>query len=130
MVYCDGSFVWKPELPHRSKGGAGTMIMHKEHVLQYERLGLGSTTHSRDAELWALLTAINLLIRNPPATYVQEVVLISDAALALKQLRHTRPEPGHEITKRWHTQARVFLSANPHVNLHICWGPAKSTLCL
>ena len=127
MVYCDGSFVWRPEDPDTSKGGAGVVLIHQEHVLEYARLGLGSHTHSRDAELWALLRALQLLNKNPPSDYVKEVIIVSDAALALKQLRHTKPEPGHYIVLKWHEAAQALLEANPHITLRVMWGPSKDS---
>lgn len=104
--------------------------MQEEHILQYERLGLGSRTHSRDAELWALLTAMNLLHRNPPPSRIREVVLVSDAALALGQLRSPWPTPGHSIMEQWHLAARALLSSNPQLHLTVCWGPSKSSLSM
>lgn len=104
--------------------------MQEEHILQYKRLGLGSRTHSRDAELWALLTAMNLLHRNPPPSRIRDVVIVSDAALALGQLRSPWPTPGHYITEQWHLAARALLSAHPQLHLLVCWGPSKSSLSL
>lgn len=128
MVYCDGSYVWRPDKPLTSKGGAAVIMLHQEHILAFECLSLGSRTHSCDSELWALLTALNMLNKTPPTDYVEEVVLVSDAALALNQLHSTKPEPGHDITLKWHDAATAFLNANPHITLRVCWGPSKSTL--
>ena len=51
MMYCDGSYVWRPNAVQESKGGAGAIIVHQTYVIEYARLGLGSLTNSRDAEL-------------------------------------------------------------------------------
>lgn len=130
MVYCDGSFVWRPQEPDTSRGGAASIVIHQEHILAFERLGLGSRTHSRDTELWALNTALKMLNKQPPADYVAEVVIVSDAALALKQLHSTKPEPGHSLILSWHEAVSTLLNANPHITLRVMWGPSKSSLSL
>lgn len=117
MMYCDGSYVWRPNAVQESKGGAGAIIMHQTHVIEYARLGLGSLTHSRDAELWALLRGIQLLNTLHPPPDIREVVIVLDAALALKQLHRIRPEPGHNITVQWHSAALQFTQRHPHITL-------------
>ena len=126
-MYCDGSYVWRPNTVQESKGGAGAIIVHQTHVIEYARLGLGSLTHSRDAELWALLRGIQLLNTLHPPPNIREVVIVSDAALALKQLHRIRPEPGHNLTVQWHSAALQFTQRYPHITLRVCWGPSKSS---
>ena len=104
--------------------------MHRSDVILYDRLGLGSFTHSRDAELQALLLGIQLLNRTPPPLQIKEVVLVSDSALALRQLQRAVPQSGHAATIKWHSRAQDFLSGNPHVTLRVMWGPSKETLPL
>ena len=126
-VYCDGSYVWKPDEVDTSKGGAGALIMHQEHLVEFTRLGLGSHTHSRDAELWALLAGAQMLNRITLPDEIKEIFIISDAALALRQLHKARPEPGHHITVQWHLAMNTFMNNHPDVRLAVYWGPSKSS---
>lgn len=130
MVYCDGSFVWRPDHPDHSKAGAGALLMLSEHVVDFQRLGLGSYSHSRDAELHALCCGLTLLERNPPPPQVHTVCVVSDAALALRQLRFTRPEFGYTLALQWYSRACSFLALNPQIHLTVIWGPSKSTVSL
>ena len=122
----DGSFVWHYNEPDHSSG-AGAYIAQLGQVVAYECLGLGSYTEPRDAELYALTLGLQLLCKTPPPDTVKEVYLISDSEWGLRQLRRTKPEPGHNITMSWWVHARQFLSANPHVHLHVWWAKARST---
>ena len=128
MVYVDGSFVWRYNEPDHSSSGAGAYIAQLGQVVAYERLGLGSYTEPRDAELYALTLGLQLLCKTPPPDPVKEVYLISDSEWGLRQLRRTKPEPGHHIKAvSWWAHARQFLAANPHVHLHVWWAKARST---
>ena len=59
--------------------------------------------------------------------YIKEIVIISDTALALRQLHKARPEPGHNITVQWHLAMNTFMNSHPGIRLAICWGPSKSS---
>ena len=74
-------------------------------VVAYERLGLGSYTEPRDAELYALTLGLQLLCKTPHPDTVKEVYLILDSEWGLRQLRRTKPEPGHNITVSWWVHA-------------------------
>ena len=106
MVYVDGSFIWRYNEPDHSSSGAGAYIAQLGQVVAYERLGLGSYTEPRDAELYALTLGLQLLCKTPPPDNVKEVYLISDSEWGLRQLRRTKPEPGHHITVSWWVHAR------------------------
>ena len=87
MVYCDSSFIWHPDHPHTSRSTGAAILVSDTTVIDHISGGLGSYTHSQDAELQALLLGIQLLNRTPPPIYIKEVILVSDSALALQQLQ-------------------------------------------
>ena len=70
------------------------LLMHQSHVLLSECLGLGSNVHSRDAELLALVLAIDQLNKMAPPDHIKQVVLVSNAALVLQQLQRGTPQSG------------------------------------
>ena len=97
VIYCDGSFVWRPLDSLDSRSGAASVFFHEDQLLRFARLGLGGFTHSRDAEIQALLLGLEMLRNSDPLlpTPCTEIIFVSDAALALRQIQCTRPQPGH-----------------------------------
>ena len=73
------------------------LLMHQSHVLLSERMGLGSNVHSRDAELYALILAIDQLNKMAPPANIKQVVIILDATLVLQQLQKGSPQSGHTL---------------------------------
>ena len=63
------------------------LLIHQSHVLLSECMGLGSIVHSRDAELHALILAIDQLNKMVPPDHIKQVIIISDTALVLQQLQ-------------------------------------------
>ena len=68
-----------------------------------------------------------MLNRTTLPEHIKEIFIISDAALALRQLHKARPEPGHNITVQWHLAMNTFMNNHPDVRLAIYWGPSKSS---
>ena len=85
------------------------LLMHQSHVLLTERRGLGSSVHSRDAELYALILAIDQLNTMVPPDYIKRVIIISDAALVLQQLQKGSPQSGHALAEQWWDKVLLFL---------------------
>ena len=104
--------------------------MHQSHILLTERLGLGSTSHSHDAEMHALILAIDLLNKTPVLEHIAAVILVSDAALVLQQLLHPAPQSGNALATQWWDKTLHFIETNPHITLRVMWGPSKSTFPL
>ena len=86
--------------------------------------------YSHDTEMHALILAIDLLNKTSVPEHIAVVVLISDAALVLQQLLHPAPQSGNALATQWWEKTLHFLDTNPHITLHIVWGPSKSTFPL
>ena len=103
------------------------LLVSNDTVIDHISGGLGSYTHSRDAELYALCAGLHLLLRNQPPPGVTQAVIVSDAALALRQLRRLQPDWGHSIVLTWRRMALEYLAQYPHMRILVMWGPSKET---